>query len=184
MPEYEFFVSGDAPRPATTAMRSHAMRTALASRSRSLKEPIGQPQVVPGSSQSRRTEELKGTLRSRFRLSDKADKDSRRASKKCPAKELLPIESTSSRSPSPGAQDSRLGTRSLDPFRVLPVENNWRVDRLIQYCRVISMCYLTVPFPADDPHLSPKSSRSSLLTYPKTSNRGRTSAWPCQNHSS
>ncbi|OIW34415.1 hypothetical protein CONLIGDRAFT_688237 [Coniochaeta ligniaria NRRL 30616] len=135
MPEYEFFVSGDAPRPATTAMRSHAMRTALASRSRRLKEPVGQMQIVPGSKESRRTQELKTTLKGRFRLSDKAvsDKDSRRRSKKLAVKKLLPVDPRYSRSPSPDTQDSRLGTRSLDPFGVLPVENNWRVDRLIQY---------------------------------------------------
>lgn len=150
MPEYEFFVSGDAPKPATTAMRSHALRTALASRSPKLEEPAGQRQVVPGSSESRRTEELKGTLKGRFRLSDGADKGNPRDPKKYPnMKQLLPTEPRYRHSPSPIAQDSRLGARSLDPFGVLPVETNWRVDRLIQYCRVVSMCYLTVPSPAD-----------------------------------
>lgn len=150
MPEYEFFVSGEAPKPATTAMRSHALRTAFASRSQKLIEPVGQRQIVPGSSESRRTEELKGTLKGRFRLFDKAEKGRHRDPKKCPAtKQSLPSEPRYHRIPSPAAQDSRLGARSLDPFGVLPVETNWRVDRLIQYCRVISMCYLTVPSPAD-----------------------------------
>ncbi|KAB5580010.1 hypothetical protein GE09DRAFT_1212474 [Coniochaeta sp. 2T2.1] len=138
MPEYEFFVSGEAPQPATRAMRSHAMKTALASRSRKLKEPAGQAETVPGSSNSRRTEEQKGTLKGRFRLFAR-NTDEEKKSKKSPIQQIQELASTEQPldiilpEPTPLTRVSRLATRSLDPFDVLPVKTNWRVDRLIQY---------------------------------------------------
>ena len=147
MPEYEFFVSGDAPQPASRAMRSHAMKTALASRAKNRQESAGQTEAVPGSSNSRRTEEQKGTLKGRFRLSRNNSYEEKKKSKN-PIKELIstakPLDIIVPE-PTPLTQVSRLATRALDPFDVLPVETNWRVDRLIQYCKIVYLCYFTVP---------------------------------------
>lgn len=180
MPEYEFFVSGDAPKPANKAMRSHAIKSALALRSRKLKELAGQPEVIPGSQSSRQTQEQKDTLKGRFRLCNRPE-DMEKSTRKYSSKRLMPSQLKLSRSPSPVVQnpspaDSQLVSQSLDPFDVLPVENNWRVQRLIQYCRAISMCYFNVRVSADRTF---KSSQSSPLTKPKTPNRDPTSAWPC-----
>jgi hypothetical protein len=132
------------------------MRTALASRQKRLNEPIGQPEAVPGSSTSRQTEELKSVLKGRFRLNEKISAVPRKKkTERPPEHELFPADPTNPPSPDPPPEEeaepvlqiSRLATRSLDPFGVLPVENNWRVDRLIQYCRIMSMCYLTVTAP-------------------------------------
>lgn len=131
VPEYEFFVSSEAPRPANKAMRSHAMKIALASRSRKLRNPE-EEEIAPGQGDSLRTEQLKDVLKGRFRVSNHPKTEKRGRPRKRPVSiitQALDVVTDEDRT-----QISRLGSESLDPFDVLPVANNWRVDSLIKYC--------------------------------------------------
>jgi hypothetical protein len=168
---YEFFVSNGAPQPATTAIRSHAMRTALQLRGRTgatVSNPSDDSrhdQPSQGSAaNSRRTEQLKDGLKGRFRLGAAAG-SSYPAKGKETNQEVVPRRVKRSNGArkgptlaqifvsgrqghlkprdaevvqmiaSDGASEIQwFGNESVDPFGIMPVEANWRVDMLVKFC--------------------------------------------------
>jgi len=156
MPEYEFFVSSGAPQPATKAMRSHAMRTALQIRSRGSssqeQRQEEQGQASSGSSDSLRTQELKDELRGRFRVASSKGKRKQSRTKAAAVEgprtaarpESEPLIETNAGDRSVVLGGSSAGTSGvprfaggyIDPFGTLPVPNNSRVDTLVKYCEL------------------------------------------------
>ncbi|EOO04354.1 putative tachykinin family protein [Phaeoacremonium minimum UCRPA7] len=141
MPEYQFFVSDGAPKPANKAMRSHAMKTALRTRAAQTQDPAEGPS---GQSESQRTKDSKDNLKGKFRLDSKASSKQR-------SKDAKPVTEQPSQALGPfiGLQtekplwvvDGGLGTGPIqwfangyvDPFGIIPVPNNSRVEKILKY---------------------------------------------------
>jgi hypothetical protein len=171
---YEFFVSNGAPKPATRAIRSHAMRTALQQRKSAGVAAASSTAVQPpqgSAAESQRTAQHKDDLKGRFRLAtaarrtgtkhSAADKEAaaresgsasrklkryRIAGKAPTLSELYALEGRGDLEDrdaeiiqmltSDGASEIEwLGSDRADPFGVMPVEANWRVDMLVKYCK-------------------------------------------------
>lgn len=145
MPEYQFFVSDGAPKPANKAMRSHAMKTALRTRAAQTQDPAEGPS---GQSESQRTKDSKDNLKGKFRLDSKASSKQR-------SKDAKPVTEQPSQALGPfiGLQtekplwvvDGGLGTGPIqwfangyvDPFGIIPVPNNSRVEKILKYCKPV-----------------------------------------------
>jgi len=160
MPEYQFVVSSGQALPATSDVRSHAMKVALQKRAQ---DPDGELEEIQ-SADSQLTKASKESLTGRFRLVSRPKKKKTRGRPEpielvvdqdfaaASAQEARPLPLLGN-TPIPGASAPRtrrvllphageirslavggLGRGYLDPFSSLPVRHNQRVDMLVKYC--------------------------------------------------
>ncbi len=146
MPNYEFFVTSGVPAPATKAVRSHAMKTALRQRSGLETGAIEMPN---GSINSQHTTKLKGKLKGRFRLAARPIRTGKTANAaavetRCAASDPKEDTTAPKRAAEANCRDACrasgmqrvewLGADVIDPFAALPIQNNGKIDRMFKDC--------------------------------------------------
>ncbi|KAH7140295.1 hypothetical protein B0J13DRAFT_676666, partial [Dactylonectria estremocensis] len=169
MAKYVFVVSNGVPVPANEAIRSHAIKTALQLRSKT----VAGGDLPDGAADSKRTSQCKNDLIGRFRLGPASIKSHSGRSKE---RSQTKMRHVTFRGTEKAADDSQivavpvninqncfssnyspniewLGGNILDPFGTIPIPSNPRIDALLKYF-LVCFDYLTTTVPSNKTWLS------------------------------